>query len=179
MLKKLFLSAVLLLGVAILAKAQGGADYGRGAETDPVASALVGTVSGRVTAVESKTNAWNGAVTAANDLTGRVATVEGKTNAWNGAVSSANDLTGRVATVEGKTNAWNGAVSSANDLTGRVASVEGQTNAWNIAAANAADWTNHVGAMVAAVTNVLISADSKTNTIVVERGSIKSWTVEE
>jgi hypothetical protein len=110
-------------------RAQGGADYGRGAETDPVASALSAAVSGRVVRVESRTNDWNTAATLSASVSGRVAAVEGRTNTWEGAAS------------------------------------------------NASDWTNHAGAMVAAVTNILITADAKTNTIVVERGSIKSWDV--
>lgn len=120
---------ILMILAPALVRAQGGADYGRGAETDPVASALSTAVSGRVAAVEGRTNTWNGAATTANALTGRVSTVEGQTNAWNGAAS------------------------------------------------NAGDWTNHAGAMLAAATNILITADGKTNTIVVERGSIKSWGV--
>lgn len=118
-----------IMTVASIATAQGGADYGRGPETDPVASALSGVVSGRVSALEARSNTWNTAATSASTLTSQVAAIQGRTNTWNGA------------------------------------------------ATNASDWTNHVAGMVAAVTNVIPGADGKTNTIVVDRGSIKTWTV--
>jgi hypothetical protein len=123
------LMAGAIMTVASIATAQGGADYGRGPETDPVASALSGVVSGRVTVLESRSNTWNTAATSAATLTGQVATIQGRTNDWNTGATSA------------------------------------------------ADWTNHAAGMVAAVTNVIPGADGKTNTIVVERGSIKTWTV--
>lgn len=124
------LFAIMIAG-ALLAKAQGGADYGRGAETDPVASALSTAVSGRVAVVEGRTNAWNTGATVAASATNRLAVMEGRTNTWEGA------------------------------------------------AINAGNWTNHAAAMVAASTNTIITADAKTNTIIVERGSIKSWSVTE
>lgn len=118
-----------LFAVQSLVFAQGGADYGRGPETDPVASGLSAAVSARVVRVEAQTNTWNGAATLATSVSGRVAVVEG------------------------------------------------QTNTWNQGAVNAANWTNHAALMVATATNIIITADAKTNTIIIERGSIKSWDI--
>lgn len=136
-------------------RAQGGADYGRGPETDPVATALSGAVSGRVAVVEGRTNAWNTGAALATSVSGRVAVVEGRTNAWDTGATLATSVSGQVAVIEGRTNAWNGATS------------------------NSTDWTNHAAGMLANYTNIIITADAKTNTIIVERGSIKSWTVGE
>ena len=111
----------MIVCAASISQAAGGADYGRGAETDPVASALVTTVSGRVSAVES-----------------------------------------------GMTT-----------VSGRVSAVESGSNVWNTAATNGSNWVNHASAMVAAETNVLITADAKTNTVIIERGSIKTWSITE
>lgn len=119
--KKYFIAFLMIICAASISQAAGGADYGRGAETDPVASALVTAVSGRVTTAES------GLLT----VSGRVSSVESGTNAWNGAV------------------------------------------------VNSSNWVDHASAMLAAVTNVLVTADTKTNTIIVVRGSIKSWTITE
>ena len=105
--KKYLLAFLMIVCAASISQAAGGADYGRGAETDPVASALVTTVSGRVSAVESGSNVWNTAAT------------------------------------------------------------------------NGSNWVNHASAMVAAETNVLITADAKTNTVIIERGSIKTWSITE
>ena len=125
----------MIVCAASISQAAGGADYGRGAETDPVASALVTTVSGRVSAVES-----------------------GMTT-----------VSGRVSAVE----------SGMTTVSGRVSAVESGSNVWNTAAANGSNWVNHASAMVAAETNVLITADAKTNTVIIERGSIKTWSITE
>ena len=133
--KKHLLAFLMIVCAASISQAAGGADYGRGAETDPVASALVTTVSGRVSTVES------GMLT----------------------------VSGRVSTVE----------SGMITVSGRVSTVESGSNVWNTAATNGSNWVNHASAMVAAATNVLITADAKTNTIIVERGSLKSWSITE
>ena len=125
----------MIVCAASISQAAGGADYGRGAETDPVASALVTTVSGRVSAVES-----------------------GMTT-----------VSGRVSSVE----------SGMTTVSGRVSAVESGSNVWNTAATNGSNWVNHASAMVAAETNVLITADAKTNTVIIERGSIKTWSITE
>jgi prophage DNA circulation protein len=133
--KKYLLAFLMIVCAASISQAAGGADYGRGAETDPVASALVTTVSGRVSAVES-----------------------GMTT-----------VSGRVSAVE----------SGMTTVSGRVSAVESGSNVWNTAAANGSNWVNHASAMVAAETNVLITADAKTNTVIIERGSIKTWSITE
>jgi prophage DNA circulation protein len=133
--KKHLLAFLMIVCAASISQAAGGADYGRGAETDPVASALVTTVSGRVSAVES-----------------------GMTT-----------VSGRVSAVE----------SGMTTVSGRVSAVESGSNVWNTAATNGSNWVNHASAMVAAETNVLITADAKTNTVIIERGSIKTWSITE
>jgi prophage DNA circulation protein len=133
--KKYLLAFLMIVCAASISQAAGGADYGRGAETDPVASALVTTVSGRVSAVES-----------------------GMTT-----------VSGRVSAVE----------SGMTTVSGRVSAVESGSNVWNTAATNGSNWVNHASAMVAAETNVLITADAKTNTVIIERGSIKTWSITE
>ena len=139
----------MIVCAASISQAAGGADYGRGAETDPVASALVTTVSGRVSAVES------GMTT----VSGRVSAVE----------SGMTTVSGRVSAVE----------SGMTTVSGRVSAVESGSNVWNTAATNGSNWVNHASAMVAAETNVLITADAKTNTVIIERGSIKTWSITE
>lgn len=119
----LTLVVIFLVLFQALVRAQGGADYGRGPETDPVATLLANTVSGRVTTLQGQFTS----------VSGQVQTIQGQFTSVSGQVA--------------------------------------------VASANAADWTNHAAGMVASYTNILITADGKTNTVVVQRGSIKSWSV--
>ena len=120
MFKRIFSTLIVLaiLGLVSVLAAGGGADYGRGAETDPVASEMSMAVSGRVARVESQTNLWNG-----------VTALQSKSNVWNGAVI------------------------------------------------NGSNWIEHATAMEQAVTNAIVSADAKTHTIIINRGSVKSWVI--
>lgn len=64
--------ACALLGAGPLVAADGGADYGRGRETDPVATALSSNVSVRVTAQENLTTNLSVRVTAVETLSSNI-----------------------------------------------------------------------------------------------------------
>jgi hypothetical protein len=127
------LLALLLLAPAIGRAAGGGADYGRGPETDPVATAALVSVYAatnaltvRMTAAEGATNALDVAVTALQGATGSldvaVTALQGATGSLDTAVTSlqgaTNALDVAVTALQGATNAIRGLIYGEPTITG-------------------------------------------------------------
>ncbi len=131
---------------ALVLAAGGGADYGRGPETDPVATAALVSVyaatsslNTAVKTVQARTSAWETAATDAASATGDVATlqgemlaVQGRTSTWETAATDAASATGDVATLQGemlavqvRTSVWETAATDAASATGDVATLTG------------------------------------------------------
>ncbi len=113
--------------------AGGGADYGRGPETDPVATAALvavysatGALNTAVTALRGATGALDTAVTALNGATGALDTavtaLNGATGSLDTAVTALNGATGSLDTavtaLNGATNAIRGLIYGEPTITG-------------------------------------------------------------
>lgn len=108
------LASLLWLPAPVLA-AGGGADYGRGPETDPVATAALVSVyaatsalNAAVKTVQARTSTWEQAATDASSATGDVAVLQGEmldvqaqTSTWNQAATDASSATSDVAVLTG------------------------------------------------------------------------------
>jgi hypothetical protein len=156
------LVSVLLIPVVAppAAQAAGGGDYGRGAETDPVAVAEAAvlranltTVSNLTVGLNSRSNAWDTGASAAGNATSAVATLQAN-------LTTVSNLT---VGLNGRSNAWDTAGTVAAGLNGR-------SNAWDTGASYVADTTP-------AATNVIVDAGGVTNTIVLNASArVLSWT---
>ncbi len=148
--------------------AAGGADYGRGPETDPVAVAVLGTATNDIAVLKSGTSTWNKAATDGVSATGGVATLRASTSLWDKAATDGVSATGDVATLQGQvsdlesgTGTWNQAASDAASATGDVATLQGQvsdlesgTSTWNQAASDAAGATGDVATLQGQVSDL-------------------------
>ena len=90
----------LALGVLPALGAGGGADYGRGPETDPAATNLLHQY------VFGRTSTWNTASSVAANGTNRVAALEAATGTWNVASTTAITATNELAGIKANTNAY-------------------------------------------------------------------------
>jgi hypothetical protein len=115
---------------AFRVEAAGGADYGRGAETDPVGVATGLAVNAKVLIIQGRTGTWETASTTASTAASDLTIVKGRTSTWETASTDASVLKGRTGTWE---TASTTASTAASDLT----IVKGRTSTWETASTDA------------------------------------------
>ena len=114
------LALAVFLAIALVAVgwcAGGGADYGRGPETDPVAVAVLLTATNDIAAIKASTNSWTTGASNASTATNDIATIKASTNSWTVGASNASSATGTVAAINAKLNAGVNATATGAVLT--------------------------------------------------------------